>query len=135
MPCYLQLRDSAVACAPRVCGKSSSHARREGDQNQPILYVREGLNDKDRVLVDVNKMSTDGTVALDWWFAAEDGKYVAYGTSSSGSEESTLRLVETATGRVLPDTIDPTRFPNVAWMKDSSGFYSTRHPKKAKVPT
>src|SRR5260370_7962507 len=79
-------------------------------------------------------MSTDGTVALDWWFAAEDGKYVAYGTSASGSEESTLHLVETATGKVLRDTIDRTRFASVAWMKDSSAFYYTRHPKKGEVP-
>jgi hypothetical protein len=41
-------------------------------------------------------MSADGTVALDWWFAAEDGKYVAYGTSASGSEESTMYVIEPA---------------------------------------
>jgi prolyl oligopeptidase len=128
-------------------GKYYFHTRREGSQNQPILYVREGvngglnddpnrdgLNRGDRVLVDVNRMSTDGTVALDWWFAAEDGKYVAYGTSGSGSEESTLRIVESATGKVLPDTIDRTRFASVAWMKDSSAFYYTRNPKKGEVP-
>jgi prolyl oligopeptidase len=128
--------------APQMGGKYYIHTRREGNQNQPILYVREGVNgggddrlaEKDRVLVDVNKMSTDGTVALDWWFAAEDGKYVAYGTSASGSEESTLRIVESATGKVLPDTIDRTRFASVAWMKDSSAFYYTRHPKKGEVP-
>jgi prolyl oligopeptidase len=79
-------------------------------------------------------MSSDGTVALDWWFAAEDGKYVAFGTSASGSEESTLRIVETSTGKTLPDTIERTRFASVAWMKDSSGFYYTRHPKKGEVP-
>jgi prolyl oligopeptidase len=96
--------------------------------------VREGLKDADRVLVDVNKMSSDGTVALDWWFAADDGRYVAYGTSQSGSEESTLRIVESATGKVLPDTIDRTRFASLAWMKDSSAFYYTRHPRKGEVP-
>src|SRR5258708_35604888 len=130
-----QLLEIGTVGAPQMGGKYYFHTRREGNKNQAVLYVREQVNGQDRVLVDVNKMSTDGTVALDWWFAAEDGKYVAYGTSASGSEESTLHLIETATGQVLPDTIDPTRFPNVAWMKDSSGFYSTRHPKKAKVPT
>lgn len=128
--------------APQMGGKYYFHTRREGNQNQPILYVREGVNgggddrlaEKDHVLVDVNRMSADGTVALDWWFAAEDGKYVAYGTSASGSEESTLHIVESATGKVLPDTIERTRFASVAWMKDSSAFYYTRHPKKGEVP-
>src|SRR6202158_51868 len=112
-----QLLEIGTVGAPQMGGKYYFHTRREGNQNQPILYVREGLNgginDEDRVLVDVNKMSSDGTGALDWWCAAEDGKYVAYGTSASGSEESTLHIIESATGKVLPDTIDRTRFASV----------------------
>jgi prolyl oligopeptidase len=133
-----QLLEIGTVGAPQMGGKYYFHTRRDGKQNQPVLYVREelkgGFNDNDRVLVDVNKMSSDGTVALDWWFAADDGKYVAYGTSHSGSEESTLHIVESATGKMLPDTIDRTRFASLAWMKDSSAFYYTRHPKKGEVP-
>jgi len=129
-----QLLEIGNIGAPQMGGKYYFHTRREGNENQAILYVREGLNDKDRVLVDVNKMSADGTVALDWWYASEDGKYVAYGTSPNGSEESTLHIVESATGKLLPDTIERTRFASVAWMKDSSAFYYTRHPRKGEVP-
>ena len=128
-----QLLEIGTVGAPQMGGKYYFHTRREGNQNQPVLYVRQGLKGDDQVLVDVNKLSTDGTVALDWWFAAEDGKYVAYGTSSSGSEESTLHLIEISTGKILPETIERTRFASVAWMKDSSGFYYTRHPKKGEV--
>ncbi len=42
-------------------------------QNQPILYVRDGLNGPDRVLVDANQLSADGTVALDWYIPSENG--------------------------------------------------------------
>ena len=129
-----QLLEIGTVGAPLMAGKYYFHTRREGNQNQPVLYVREGLNNDDRVLLDVNKLSTDGTVALDWWYAAEDGKYVAYGTSASGSEESTLHIIESATGKLLPDTIERTRFAGLAWMKDSSAFYYTRHPKKGEVP-
>jgi prolyl oligopeptidase len=99
-----------------------------------VLLVREGVHEADRPLVDVNKMSADGTVALDWWFPSEDGKYVAYGTSPSGSEESTLHIIETATGNLLSDIIERTRFSSLSWKKDDSGFYYTRHPKKGEVP-
>ena len=75
---------------PQVAGPYFFYIRREGTQNQPVLLVREGLHGKDRTLVDANQMSADGTVALDWWFPSDDGKYVAYGTSASGSENSTL---------------------------------------------
>ncbi|HEY4843815.1 MAG TPA: prolyl oligopeptidase family serine peptidase [Terriglobales bacterium] len=120
--------------APQLGGKYYFHTRREGSQNQPILYVREGLNGEDRVLVDVNHLSVDGTVALDWWYASDDGKYVAYGTSPSGSEVSTLRVIETATGKLLPDSIERTRAASLAWEHDNSGFFYTRYPKKGDVP-
>ena len=120
--------------APQVAGRYYFYNRREGSQNHSILFVREGLQGNDRALVDVNQMAADGTVALDWWAPSEDGKYVAYGLSSSGSEESTLHIIETATGRLLPDTIDRARYANVTWKKDNSGFYYGRTPKKGDVP-
>ena len=120
--------------APQVAGRYYFYNRREGSQNHSVLLVREGLQGKDRALVDVNRMAADGTVALDWWAPSEDGKYVAYGLSSSGSEESTLHIIETATGKLLPDTIDRARYANVTWKKDNSGFYYGRTPKKGDVP-
>ncbi len=120
--------------APQLGGQYYFYTRREGTQNQPILLVREGVHGADRALVDVNQMAADGTVALDWWYPSDDGKYVAYGTSHSGSEESTLYVIETATGKLLADTIERTRFSSVAWKKDHSGFYYSRHPRKGEVP-
>src|SRR5580658_608570 len=119
---------------PRIAGKYYFYTRRDGMQNQPVLYVREGVDGKDRVLVDVNQMAADGTIALDWFHPSENGRYVAYGTSSSGSEMSTLHIVETKTGNLLPDTIERTRACSIAWMHDNSGFYYTRYPKKGDVP-
>ena len=47
---------------------------------------------------------------------------------------STLHIVETKTGTVLPDTIERTRAASIAWTPDNSGFYYTRYPKKGDVP-
>jgi prolyl oligopeptidase len=129
-----QLLAIGTVGAPQLGGKYYFYTRRDAGQNQPVLYVREGVSGQDRVLVDINKLSADGTVALDWWYSSDDGKYVAYGVSASGSEESVLHLIETATGRALPAAIDRTRFASLAWMKDDSGFYYTRHPKIGDVP-
>jgi len=119
---------------PRIGGKYYFYTRRDGMQNQPVLYVREGVDGKDRVLVDVNLLAADGTIALDWFEPSERGKYLVYGTSASGSEMSTLHIVETKTGNMLPDTIDRTRAASIAWMPNNSGFYYTRYPKKGDVP-
>src|SRR5215471_4635216 len=60
--------------APRPAGNYYFYEKREGQQNQPVIYVRQGLNGKDRVLFDVNQLAPDGTVALDWWHPSHDGK-------------------------------------------------------------
>ena len=119
--------------APQIGGKYYFYTKREGSQNQPVLFVREGVHGEDRPLVDVNKLAADGTVALDWWVPSDDGKYLTYGTSPSGSEMSTLHVIETATGKLLPDSIERTRAASIAWMLDDSGFYYTRYPKKGEV--
>jgi prolyl oligopeptidase len=127
---------------PDIAGKYYFYTKREGMQNQPVLYVREKTADdsidavfgQDRVLVDVNLLAADGTVALDWFQPSDNGRYVAYGTSAGGSEMSTLHIIETKTGTILPDTIERTRACSIAWEHDNHGFYYTRYPKKGDVP-
>jgi prolyl oligopeptidase len=129
-----ELLEIGNVTAPKSRGGRYFYTRREGTQNQPVLYVREGVNGKDRVLVDVNQQAADGTIALDWFFPSHDGKYVAYGTSPSGSEISTLHVIDVATGHLLQDTIERTRAASLQWKPDGSGFYYTRYPKPGEVP-
>ena len=119
---------------PQIAGKYYFYTKREGMQNQPVLYVRDSLTGPDRVLLDANQLAADGTIALDWFQPSDNGKYVAYGTSPSGSEMSTLHIIETKTGAMLPDTIERTRAASVAWLHDNRGFYYTRYPKAGDVP-
>jgi prolyl oligopeptidase len=110
------------------------YLKREGSQNQPILYVRDGLRGQDRVLVDPNALAADGTAALDWWFPSEDGRLLAYGVSVGGDEQSTLRVREVETGKDLPDKIPRTRGCSLAWTPAGDGFYYTRYPTPGSVP-
>jgi len=119
---------------PQVAGDYYFYARREGRQNQPVIYVRKGASSDDRVLIDVNALAQDGTIALDWFYPSHDGKYVAYGTSASGTELSTLQLIETDSGRQLPLKIERTRAASLAWLPDNSGFYYTKYPRHGEVP-
>jgi len=108
--------------------------KREGTQNQPVLYVRQGVNGKERVLLDINALAKDGTVALDWYFPSRDGKLLAYGLSKDGSEFSTLRIRNVETGMDLPDVIERTRACSLAWEPDGKAFYYTRYPTVGSVP-
>jgi prolyl oligopeptidase len=95
--------------------------------------VREGDGGKDRALFDVNALAADGTAALDWWYPSEDGSLLAYGISTAGNENSTLRVRDVATGRDLADTVPNTRACSLAWLPSSQGFYYTRYPTPGSV--
>src|SRR6267142_1771780 len=129
-----RLLETGSVSVPYDAGPYYLYTRREGPQNQAVIYVREGLKGKERTLVDVNALAADGTIALDWWAFGRNGKYLAYGTSPNGSEDSTLHVIETATGRPLPERIEHARSAAVAWLPDSSGFYYSRYPRPGDVP-
>ena len=103
-------------------------------QNQPVLFAREKINGKPRVLVDPNKLSKKGALSLDWWYPSKDGSLVAYGLSKDGDEKSALFIKNVLTGKNLSDKIPYASFCNLTWLPDSSGFYYTRMPIPGTVP-
>jgi prolyl oligopeptidase len=110
------------------------YQRREGRQNQPVLYLREGADGADRVAVDPNALDAAGTTALDWYYPSLDGALLAYGLSKDGSEQSVLHVLDVARGVTLPDRIPRARAADLAWLPDGSGFYYTRYPAPGAVP-
>jgi prolyl oligopeptidase len=110
------------------------YLRREGRQNQPVLYWREGVEGADRVAIDPNTLDEAGTTALDWYYPSKDGRLLAYGLSENGSEESVLHVLELDSGRLLPDRIPRMRAASLAWLPDGRGFYYTRYPAPGEVP-
>ncbi|EQD28683.1 protein containing Peptidase S9A, oligopeptidase, partial [mine drainage metagenome] len=119
-------------------GVAWRHARtfllqREGAMEQPVLTVREP-DGTDRVLVD--PVATGPTSrAIDWWYPSPSGRFVAYGISDHGNEQSVLYVLEVDTGRLLSDRILWTRQCSLAWEPDDGGFFYTRHPAPESVPT
>ncbi len=99
------------------------------EQNHAVLYMSEGSfkPDKGRVVIDPNKFSDDGTVALDFVYTSLDGRLIAFGKSAHGSENSTLYILDVDTGKLLEDTIPNTKWASLAWLPDNSGFYYTRN--------
>lgn len=110
------------------------YLKREGLQNQPVLYVRGPLDEHPHEVLDPNRLSSSGTVSLDWWQPSGDGSYLVYGLSENGSEDSVLRLRDVDSALDLPDRIDRTAHASVAWAADKTGFYYTRYPRPGSVP-
>jgi prolyl oligopeptidase len=98
-----------------------------GLQNQSVLYVQDGKNATPRVLLDPNLLSSDGTVALSDQAASDDGRYLAYSISASGSDWQELRVRDVNTARDLTDTVKWVKFSNIAWTHDNKGFFYSRY--------
>ncbi|MEJ2302028.1 MAG: prolyl oligopeptidase family serine peptidase [Anaerolineales bacterium] len=121
------LWDFPKASAPLKRGKRYFQLRNTGLQNQDVLYVMDDVSGPARELLDPNKLSADGTVALTYWEASKEGRMLAYATSASGSDWLTWKVRNVETGQDLPDLIEWGKFSNATWLPDGSGFYYARY--------
>jgi prolyl oligopeptidase len=129
-----ELLSIGVLTAPTPARGRYFYQRRDGRQNQPVLYLRRGVRGEDQVLVDPNALDAAGMVALDWYYPSDDGRLLAYGLSENGSEQSVLRVMDVDSGAALPDVIPHTRAADLAWLPDATGFYYTRYPAPGEAP-
>ena len=111
---------------PRKRGDKLFYMRNDGLQAQPILYLKEG-DEPERVLIDPNEFSDDGTVAIFDWQPTSDGRLVMYALSDAGLDWVRFRIRDVESGNDLDDRLEKLKFSSVAWRKDGSGFYYSRY--------
>ena len=121
-----ELWDYEKYSAPFKAGGRYYYYKNDGLQNQSALYRMDALNGAPRTLIDPNAWSEDGTVALAGAAFSDDGKYVAYGVSSAGSDWQTWRVMEIATGELFEEEIAWVKYSGAEWSRDSKGFYYGR---------
>ena len=95
--------------------------KNDGLQNQYVMYVMDQLGGTPRIFLDPNKLSTDGTVALQGVYFSNNGKYAAYTISRSGSDWQEFYVIDLKTGQLTTDHIEWAKFSGAAWQGD--GFY------------
>lgn len=116
---------------PRRAGRHYFYTRNNGEQNQSVLFVRDGINGTARQLIDPNSWASDGATALAEWMPNDDGSRLLYAVQDGGTDWRTVRVMDVATGRVLPDELRWVKFSGFAWARDGSGFYYSRFPAPA----
>lgn len=101
--------------------------RNDGLQDQSVLYTLDTLAGTPKVLLDPNRLSSDGTVALAGREVSPDGRRMAYGVSAAGSDWQTWRVRDVATAQDTTDLVEWIKFSGVAWSADNKGFYYSRY--------
>jgi prolyl oligopeptidase len=101
--------------------------KNDGLQNQSVLYTLTSLDGEPKVLIDPNTLSEDGTVALGGIAISEDGKYMAYGLSTSGSDWQEWKVRDIETCEDLSDHLKWLKFSGASWTHDGKGFFYSRY--------
>ncbi|MFZ5480265.1 MAG: prolyl oligopeptidase family serine peptidase [Myxococcota bacterium] len=111
------------------------YLKTHADEEKAILYWREGSEGAEKVLLDPNQWSKDGTVSLGYWMPSWDGKRIVYAEKPNAADEATLKVVEVDTGAVsTTDVIPGAKYADPDWTPDGSGFYYEWIPSDPAIP-
>ncbi|MEJ7932901.1 prolyl oligopeptidase family serine peptidase [Sphingobium sp. AN558] len=116
---------------PRKAGGRYFYGYNSGLQNQTPLYLREGLDGRQRLLLDPNDWARDGTAALAEWAPSPDGRMLLYAVQEAGSDWRSLRILDVDSGKTGEDRIDWVKFSGLSWDGRSEGFFYSRFPAPA----
>jgi prolyl oligopeptidase len=115
--------DILQATYPKPVADRVFYEKREPGQAKPNLVVR-FADGAERVLADPERFGP--SAVIDWWEPAPDGRHLAFGVSSGGSEASTGHVVRVEGARLLPDRIADAPYAAVSWLPDGTGFFYNR---------
>ncbi len=110
-------------------GERYFYFRNSGLQNHSILYYKNGLEGEEKLLLDPNTFSEDGSKSLSMTSVSKDGRYIAYGISQSGSDWDEYFVYDIEEGKKLNDHLKWIKFSDASWLPDGSSFYYSRYPR------
>jgi len=111
--------------APSKHGEYYTFSKNDGLQEQSVIYIQKGLSGPPEVLLDPNKLSTDGSISLGSLAFSKDDKYLCYGISRGGSDWREFYVMDVQTKKLTSDYIKWSKFSGTSWYKD--GFYYSRY--------
>ena len=119
---------STTRSGPMLAGGTLFYLQQTPPQPQPVLIAQAWPDGTAKVLVDPNA-DHSGTAITAYW-PSPRGRYLAYGTAEGGSELTTIRVLDVASGKTLPDTLPwaggGTTPQGLAWDADERGFSYVR---------
>ncbi|HEX5887610.1 MAG TPA: hypothetical protein VFY61_02855, partial [Pyrinomonadaceae bacterium] len=96
--------------------------KKRAEDDLSVLYVRQGLNGKDEVLIDPHTLSTDHTTDISLLDASSGGKLIVYSVRRGGTDETELHVMDVDKRKDV-DQLPHALYRGVSMKKDGSGFY------------
>ncbi|MFL5346471.1 MAG: prolyl oligopeptidase family serine peptidase [Hyalangium sp.] len=121
--------------APAVRGNRYFYVRTHKDKEKAVLYWREGEKGEERVLLDPNTWSPDGTVSLGLWSPSWDGRKLAFTRKPNAADEAILHVLDVDTGTWSEvDVIEGAKYASPSWTPDNQSFYYAWLPTDPSIP-
>lgn len=102
------------------------YTKRSGGKERTALYVRDGLGGEEKVVLAPSEVSTDPTVTISFEGFEADGRYLVYAVRQGGEDETTIKIRDRKTGRLLPDSLPRADYGGLSFNRDDTGFYYVR---------
>ncbi|WP_163866820.1 MULTISPECIES: prolyl oligopeptidase family serine peptidase [Myxococcus] len=111
------------------------YIRTHKDKEKAVLYWRDGEKGAEKVLLDPNGWSQDGSVSLGTWAPSWDGKKLVFAQKPNAADEAVLHVVDVDSGQWSKvDVIEGAKYAQPRWTPDGKGFYYEWLPSDASIP-
>ncbi len=128
----LELTYFDTRSAPRRFGERLFWTSQRAGQDKAVYWVREP-DGRERVLLDPNRLASDGLTSILGVFPSHDGRVVAYKYSRNNADAASLRILDPDAPHD-DEVIDGARYASPSWTPDGRGFYYTALPTDPSIP-
>ncbi|HEU5234481.1 MAG TPA: hypothetical protein VFU50_16595 [Terriglobales bacterium] len=99
------------------------YSKRLPDQDQFVIYKRDGADSKEEVLIDPNPMSEDHSINVEPISLSSDGKILLYQLRHGGKDETEIHAFDIDRRQNLPDVLPEALYFDASMLPDHSGLY------------
>jgi prolyl oligopeptidase len=104
--------------------------KRLGGEGQASIYIRRGWTAKDERLIDPAVLSRDPNSSVELLDVSRDGTLIAFGARQGGADESTVRVFNVKTRKIMQDELPSGLYWSMNFRPDGTGlFYSRDNPQ------
>jgi prolyl oligopeptidase len=108
--------------------------KRLPDQEQPCIYMREGTEGEDQLLMDPRERGTGEYTAVKPRRVSPDGRLLLYEVKEGGERTGTFEVLDIATRKRLTDFLPRGYLRGFAFAPDGKSFYYVHEALDAKYP-
>ncbi len=107
----------------QIVGSRYFFRKRLPNQEQPCIYMREGADGEDRLLIDPSEMRSGNYTAVKPLRVSPDGRLLLYEVKEGGERTGTFELLEIETRKRLPDFLPRGYLHGFTFAPDGKSFF------------